>query len=209
MPRSRPARNEPEFSAKIAGLNYVSTQSPGIRRIGTNKTFRYLSPRGHVIRDPNVLARIKRLVIPPAWRNVWITTDPNGHLQAVGVDARGRKQYRYHASWRSVRDSTKFDRIVAFGMALPEIRVRVAADLKGDGLTRNKVLATIVRLLEVTSIRVGNEEYAKANRSFGLTTLRNHHVEVQREKMNFSIQRFSMRTKPAVIDGRYRNLQKA
>ena len=158
---------------------------PGIRRIGSGKSFRYLDRHGHQVRNPEILRRIKRLAIPPAWRDVWISPDPDGHLQAVGRDARNRKQYRYHPHWREVRDSTKYHRLLAFAEVLPRIRQRVANDLEEPGLTRDKVLATVVRLLDITSIRVGNEEYARQNHSFGLTTLRNHHAEVSGEKIIF------------------------
>jgi DNA topoisomerase I len=178
-------KTDPAASAKIAGLRYVSDQIPGIRRIGTGKTFRYIRPTGGVVRDSETLGRIRSLVIPPAWTDVWICPDPNGHLQAVGRDARGRKQYRYHPEWREVRDSTKFDRMAAFGKVLPKIRTRVSRDLRRSGLPKEKVLATIVRLLEITLIRVGNEEYSKQNNSFGLTTFRNHHVDVTGPKVNF------------------------
>lgn len=175
----------PELSAKAAGLHYVHDQSPGFRRIGTGKTFRYIGPSGRVIHDPKVLGRMKRLAIPPAWTHVWITTDPQGHLQAVGRDARGRKQYRYHPHWREIRDSTKYHRMLAFGLVLPKIRTQVEKDLRHVGLQKEKVLATIVRLLELTSIRVGNEEYTRENRSYGLTTLRDRHVAISGEKVSF------------------------
>src|SRR5207253_7784534 len=147
--------------------------------------FRYLDPRGKPIQDPDVLARIRSLVIPPAWTEVWICPLAQGHLQATGIDARGRKQYRYHPRWRAVRDETKYHRLIAFGQALPKIRARVEADLAQPGLPRTKVLATVVRLLERTLIRVGNEEYARDNESFGLTTLRNDHVEVHGSTIEF------------------------
>jgi DNA topoisomerase-1 len=185
MGRSSVPATAPEVSAKLAGLKYVSDQAPGIRRVGAGKVFRYLNTRGKTIRDRETLQRIKRLAIPPAWRDVWISQDPNGHLQAVGRDARGRKQYRYHDRWREVRDSTKYDRMAIFGGILPRVRRRVQRDLKTSGLNRDKILATIVRLLETTSIRVGNEEYKKHNQSFGLTTLRNNHVAVKGEKVHF------------------------
>jgi DNA topoisomerase I len=157
----------------------------GIRRIGNGKTFRYLSPSGHVLRDAATLNRIRSLAIPPAWKDVWICPSAEGHIQAIGRDARGRKQYRYHPRWREVRDTTKFDRMVTFGKLLPKIRQRVSRDLSHAGLPKEKVLATIVRLLETTLIRIGNEEYTKQNRSFGLTTLRNHHVDVTGAKVSF------------------------
>jgi DNA topoisomerase-1 len=175
----------PIVSAKLAGLRYVSDRMPGIRRIGSGKTFRYFGATGRLIRDPQTLARIRALVIPPAWRDVWISPIAEGHIQAVGRDARGRKQYRYHVRWRQVRDETKFDRMADFGRVLPKIRARVRRDLRREGLSREKVLATIVRLLETTLARVGNEEYKKQNDSYGLTTLRNRHVNVSGPKVNF------------------------
>ena len=158
---------------------------PGIRRIGTGKTFRYIGPDNRVIRDPETLGRIRALAIPPAWKNVWVCPTPQGHLQAVGRDARNRKQYRYHPRWREVRDSTKFERMLVFGNLLSKISTRVAKDLALPDLPREKVLATIVRLLETTLIRVGNEEYAKQNQSYGLTTLRNRHVDVTGKEVTF------------------------
>jgi DNA topoisomerase-1 len=172
-------------SAKVAGLRYVSDRTPGIQRLGSPKRFRYKDPNGKWIRDKSVLQRIRSIVIPPAWSNVWICSDPNGHLQAVGRDARGRKQYRYHSRWRETRDSTKYDRMLSFGLCLPKIRSHVARNLAIAELTREKVLATIVRLLETTSIRVGNEEYSRQNNSFGLSTLRNRHVRVSGAKICF------------------------
>ena len=172
-------------SVKAAGLRYTNDQVAGIRRIGSGKTFRYISPNGRVIRDAETLQRIRSLAIPPAWTEVWISPIPEGYLQAVGRDARGRKQYRYHARWREVRDSTKYNRMIAFGKALPKIRSRVERDLSRESLTRDKVLGTIVRLLEVTHIRVGNEEYKKQNNSFGLTTMRNRHVRIRGSKVSF------------------------
>lgn len=175
----------PQVSAKTAGLRYVTDRSPGIRRIGSGKTFRYVSPNGGAVVDAETLNRIRSLAIPPAWTAVWICPSPDGHIQAVGRDARGRKQYRYHPRWREVRDTTKFDRMAVFGKLLPKLRRRVKSDLALPGLPKEKVLATIVRLLETTLIRVGNEEYTKQNRSFGLTTLRNHHVAIQGAKVHF------------------------
>jgi DNA topoisomerase-1 len=172
-------------TAKSAGLVYVSDKAPGFCRIGTKKVFRYLNNRGHVIRNRETLRRLQRLAIPPAWAKVWICPNPDGHLQAVGRDARGRKQYRYHQQWREVRAETKYSRMAAFGKALPKIRRRIAHDLKGTQLTLDKVLATVVRLLETTFIRVGNEEYARQNNSFGLTTLRNRHVNIRGSRLQF------------------------
>jgi DNA topoisomerase-1 len=146
----------PEACAQLAGLKYISDSAPGIRRLGSGKNFRYKDAKGRLVRDAETLRRIKRLVIPPAWTDVWISPDPDGHLQAVGRDARGRKQYRYHEQWRTVRDETKYHRMLAFGRALPRIRARVQQDLGQSGLSREKVLATIVRLIDVTSIRVVN-----------------------------------------------------
>jgi DNA topoisomerase-1 len=172
-------------AARLAGLRYVSDRRPGIRRVGTGKTFRYFSPEGRLIRDSATLARIRSLVIPPAWREVWICPIEEGHIQAVGRDARRRKQYRYHHRWRAVRDETKFYRMADFEKRLPKIRARVRRDLSKKGLPREKVLATIVRLLETTLARIGNEEYTRQNKSYGLTTLRNHHVDVKGTSVHF------------------------
>ena len=166
-------------AAEEAGLQYVNDERPGYSRKAKGKDFQYLDMEGKSIRDEQRLLRIKRLAIPPAWTEVWICPSPNGHIQATGRDARGRKQYRYHERWREVRDENKFDRLAQFAKALPNIRRRVTQDLKLPGLPREKVLATIVRLLERTFIRIGNEEYARENKSFGLTTLKNRHVKVK------------------------------
>jgi DNA topoisomerase I len=175
----------PEDSAKEAGLRYTNDSRPGIRRIRRGSSFRYLAPDGKTIRDAADLRRIKSLVIPPAWKDVWISPDPRGHLQASGRDARGRKQYRYHTKWREVRDETKYDRLIGFAGKLPAIRKRTASDLRNPRLTREKVLATVVQLLEKTLIRVGNDEYARDNQSFGLTTMRTRHVNVRGGKVRF------------------------
>jgi len=172
-------------SAKSAGLRYVSDASPGIRRTRSGRGFRYVDSEGRTIRERGLLRRIKALVIPPAWREVWICSLANGHIQASARDAKGRKQYRYHARWREVRDDDKYGRMIAFGEALPKLRRRVDEDLSQRGLPRTKVLATVVRLLELTLIRIGNEEYARANESYGLTTLREHHVRVEGSKLRF------------------------
>jgi DNA topoisomerase I len=172
-------------STKEAGLRYTSDERAGIRRQRAGRGFRYLGADGRPIADERELRRIRRLAIPPAWTDVWIATDPRGHLQATGRDAKGRKQYRYHERFREVRDETKYERMLDFAKALPKIRERVEADLAADGLEREKVLATIVRLLEATLIRVGNEEYAKENRSYGLTTLKERHVEVDGSRVRF------------------------
>jgi DNA topoisomerase-1 len=173
-------------SAKLAGLRYVSETGPGLHRRRAGRGFVYLAAAGHRVRDASTLRRIRSLVIPPAWTQVWICAAPTGHLQAVGRDARGRKQYRYHARWRQVRDETKYTRMLAFARALPHIRARTGRDLAGPGLTRDKVLAAVVRLLEATLIRVGNEEYTRANGSFGLTTLRDRHVDVRGAAVRFA-----------------------
>src|SRR5437764_5735015 len=172
-------------AAEEAGLRYVSDASPGYTRKAKGDDFEYFDTEGKPIRDEQRLLRIKRLAIPPAWTKVWICPSANGHIQATGRDARGRKQYRYHERWREARDENKFDRLAQFAKALPNIRRRVARDLKLPGLPREKVLATIVRLLERTFIRIGNEEYARENKSFGLTTLKNRHVKVKGEQVVF------------------------
>jgi DNA topoisomerase-1 len=165
-------------AAEAAHLHYVNDRLPGIRRLRAGHGFVYRGPGGGILRDPEELRRIKALGIPPAWTDVWICPDPDGHLQAVGYDACGRKQYRYHPRWREVRDETKFEHLLTFGRALPRIRRRVEADLRRRGLPREKVLAAVVRLLERTLGRVGNPEYARQNNTFGLTTLRHDHVQV-------------------------------
>ncbi len=172
-------------AAEEAGLRYVSDDRPGYTRKSKGDDFDWLETEGKVIRDEQRLLRIKRLAIPPAWTDVWICPAPNGHLQATGRDARRRKQYLYHERWREVRDENKYDRIISFGKALPKIRRRIARDLKLPGLPRNKVLATVVQLLESTFIRIGNEEYARENKSFGLTTMKDRHVEVKGAKLRF------------------------
>ena len=176
---------DPLESAAEAGLRYVSGSGPCIRRIRCGKSFRYIRADGSPLRDPKQLERIRSLVIPPAWTNVWICPSPNGHLQAVGRDARGRKQYRYHPHYREVRDQAKFSRMIAFGAALAAIRRQVRRDLNRHGLPKQKVLATVVRLLETSFIRVGNDEYAKENDSFGLTTMKDRHVRIAGAKLLF------------------------
>jgi DNA topoisomerase-1 len=166
-------------------LRYVSDGAPGIARRRAGTTFRYLAPDGKAVRRRATLDRIKALAIPPAWERVWISLSDDGHLQATGRDARGRKQYRYHRRWHEVRDETKYGRMLAFARALPRIRRRVRQDLALPGLPRDKVLAIVVRLLETTRMRVGNEEYARANESFGLTTLRTRQVRVNGSTMEF------------------------
>ncbi len=179
------AVTDPQESAKAAGLRYVTDARPGIRRLRRGKSFRYVNPDGSPLRDKATLARIKSLVIPPAWTDVWICANANGHLQATGRDARGRKQSRYHPRWREVRDETKYERMRLFGEALPTIRKRVERDLALPGLPREKLLAALVRLLETTFIRIGNEEYARENKSYGLTTMRNRHVDVDGSTVRF------------------------
>jgi DNA topoisomerase-1 len=179
------ANAEAASVAKSAGLRYVNDGDPGIRRVGSGRSVRYEDDDGRRITDPATLGRIKRLAIPPAWTNVWICPRPDGHIQATGRDTRGRKQYRYHPDWRAVRDESKYERMIAFGRALPRIRRRVARDLKQPGLGREKVLATMVRLLETTLVRVGNEEYARANGSIGLSTMRDRHVAVNGGSLRF------------------------
>ncbi|HEY1768098.1 MAG TPA: DNA topoisomerase IB [Terracidiphilus sp.] len=179
---------DPEESSKLAGLRYVTDAKPGISRKRRGTGFRYLDAEGSSILDEKVLARIKSLVIPPAWTDVWICSIANGHLQATGRDGKGRKQSRYHPRWRAVRDETKYERMKIFGEMLPMIRERVEHDLSLPGLPREKVVATIVRLLETTFIRVGNEEYARQNHSYGLTTMRNRHVDVSGSKVRFNFQ---------------------
>ncbi len=176
---------DPVESAKAASLRYVTDDQPGISRRRSGAAFQYIDPSGKVIRDPEELQRIKSLAIPPAWREVWICPIRNGHLQATGRDAKGRKQHRYHPRWREVRDENKYGRILAFAKALPLIRQRVDNDLRRPGLPRDKILATVVRLLETSHIRVGNEEYARQNKSFGLATLRNRHVNVSGSTISF------------------------
>ncbi len=176
---------EPEAAAIAASLRHVSDDAPGIRRRRAGPAFSYVALDGSPIRDKATLARIRALAIPPAWREVWICPIAHGHLQATGRDARGRKQYRYHADWNAVRAATKYERSVEFGRALPAIRARVAADLAKTALPKEKVLAVVVTLLEATLIRVGNEEYSRDNKSFGLTTLQDRHVEIAGAKVRF------------------------
>jgi DNA topoisomerase I len=164
-----------------AGLLYVSCNEPGIRRMRAGKGFYYLTPANRRLTSASELKRIAGLAVPPAYKNVWICVNPRGHLQATGQDARGRKQYRYHPEWRQVRDSAKFDRMIAFGDGLPKLRRKLARDLALPGLPREKVLAAVVALLDTTRARIGNIEYARDNKSFGLTTLRNRHVTFVRD----------------------------
>jgi DNA topoisomerase-1 len=176
---------DPADSAEEAGLRYVSDDRPGYRRKANGTEFEYFDTEGKRIRDEQRVLRIKRLAIPPAWIDVWISPSPNGHLQATGRDARRRKQYRYHERWRELRDENKFARLADFAKALPQIRKRVQHDIKLRGLPREKVLATVVRLLERTFIRIGNDEYARENKSFGLTTIKDRHVTVRGAHLRF------------------------
>jgi DNA topoisomerase-1 len=185
MSRTASKSRPPSESAASAGLHYVTDDRPGIRREMAALGFRYKRPDGRLIRQPADLKRIRALAIPPAWKDVWICPDPKGHVQATGRDARGRKQYRYHAQWRAHRDTNKFDRLEEFAAILPKLRARVHGDLAKPGLPREKVLATVVQLLEKSLIRVGNDEYAKSNKSFGLTTLRDQHVDVKGGTVRF------------------------
>lgn len=180
-----PTISDPVESAKAAGLRYTNDTKPGIRRERVGDEFKYYDPKGNEITDHKTLDRIKSLGIPPAYTDVWISPIANGHLQATGRDAKGRKQYRYHPKWREVRDENKFTRMMAFGEALPTIRRVTEEHLKLPGMPRPKVLATVVRLLETTLIRVGNDEYAKTNKSYGLTTMRDKHVDISGSTVRF------------------------
>jgi DNA topoisomerase-1 len=178
-------RQIPDEDLKAASLRYTTCEQPGIRRRRAGRSFRYFDAHARPVRDPATLQRIRSLAIPPAWMDVWITTFEDGHLQATGRDARGRRQYRYHPDWRRVRDSNKFDRVIEFGEALPRIRRSVNRALKARGHCRRKVLATVVRLLDDTLVRVGNAEYARENGSYGLTTLRAKHVGLRGATVRF------------------------
>jgi DNA topoisomerase-1 len=174
----------PEVAAKLARLRHVGDEMPGITRHPARHGFDYRTPGGELVRNTDTLNRIRSLVIPPAWTAVWISPDLNGHLQAVGRDARGRKQYRYHPRWRQVRDEAKYHKLLDFAHVLPKLRARVDEDLKRPGLPRERVLAAIVRLMELTLFRIGNTEYAKQNKSFGLTTLRDRHVAIEGNRIH-------------------------
>ena len=176
---------DPRAVARDAGLRYTTDTRPGITRRRSGKGFTYRDSDGATVRDPEVVGRIRAMAIPPAWTDVWICPWPTGHLQASGRDARGRKQYRYHAAWHRRRGTDKFDRMLDFAEALPKIRRRCDADLATRGLSRDKVVAAVVRLLELTLIRVGNDEYARLNRSFGLTTLRDRHARIEGSAVRF------------------------
>ena len=185
----------PEAAAAEARLHYVNDGTPGIARHPTKeeKLFTYSHPDGTPVKDEATLDRIRKLAIPPAYRDVWICADADGHLQATGKDARGRRQYRYHPRWREIRDEAKYGHMMIFAKVLPDIRRRVDADLSRPGLPREKVLAAIVRLLETTLMRVGNEEYAQTNKSFGITTLRNRHVKVRGKSITLRLSRQTWR----------------
>lgn len=172
-------RSDPRAVAESAGLHYVTEGMPGITRLPWGRGFTYRDPEGNTIRDRKQRRRFEELAIPPAWTDVWICPDPRGHIQATGRDQRGRKQYRYHPRWREVRDRSKFSRMIVFGLHLPRIRRRVTADLARGDLSRQRVLAAAVRVLDTVPIRVGNERYARDNESYGLTTIRERHVEVE------------------------------
>ncbi len=177
---------EPEVAARDAGLRYVRDGRPGIRRELRGDSFVYIDPSGTTVDDAATLERIAALAIPLAYTDVWVCPSPNGHIQATGRDAAGRKQYRYHPRWRATRDETKYGRMLAFGRALPEIRAAVSRDLRRPGLSREKVVAAVVRLLELTLIRVGNDEYARTNDSYGLTTMYDDHVTVENSTITFA-----------------------
>jgi DNA topoisomerase-1 len=193
---------DPRLETRAMGLVYVNDAQPGLRRVRRGKGFSYRDAEGRPVKDREELARIRALAIPPAYTRVWICSNPRGHLQATGRDARGRKQYRYHRRWREYRDLDKFDRIVAFGRALPALRRRVRRDLSLDGLPRDKLLALLVRLLDDTLIRIGNDRYARDNRSYGLTTLRTRHVRTQRGRLRFTFRGKSGQDREVEMDDR-------
>ncbi|MGV7031440.1 DNA topoisomerase IB [Methylobacterium symbioticum] len=193
---------DPREAAAEAGLVYMDDGRPGLTRRKSGKGFRYLDAKGEPVRDAATLARIRKLAIPPAYTDVWICPRKNGHIQATGRDAKGRKQYRYHPDFREARESTKFSRIMAFADALPGIRARVDADMALRGLPREKVLATVVHLLETTLIRVGNDDYARTNKSYGLTTLRDPHVKVEGAAMTFRFKGKSGKTWDIALEDR-------
>lgn len=184
-PGPLPAPAEPEQAAAAAGLRYVCDAHPGIRRRRSGKGFHYITPEGARLTDPGALKRIRSLAVPPAWTDVWICPFAHGHLQATGRDDRGRKQYCYHPRFREVRDSTKYEHVIAFAQALPALRTKVRQHMALAGLPRDKVLATVAYLLDKTLIRVGNDDYAKRNKSYGLTTLKNRHVAVNGAEIRF------------------------
>ncbi len=194
--------SNPVESAAAAGLRYVNDEGPGIRRRRVGAGFSYIGPNGQRISDPKVVQRIKALVIPPAWTDVWICPDPNGHIQATGRDARQRKQYRYHPRWHEVRDQGKYERLAAFAEALPRIRTQVEDDLQLRGVPRRKVLALVVKLLQDTSIRIGNDEYRRTNRSFGLTTMLDRHAHFEGQTLRFEFKGKSGRQHSVALNDR-------
>lgn len=199
-----------EATAEAAGLSYVSDDRPGITRQKKGRSFAYFKPDGTRIADEKTLTRIRSLAIPPAYTDVWICPRANGHIQATGRDAKGRKQYRYHPKFRETRDSSKYEHMLEFADALPAIRARVDADMAKRGLPREKVLATIVHLLETTMIRVGNADYAKQNKSFGLSTLRNRHIDIDGAELRFNFKGKSGKTwKVSVRDRRVARIVKS
>lgn len=185
MPESSEIILDPTEAAHIAGLRYANDKEPGITRRRRGGKYYYINARREEIKDPSTLDRIGSLVIPPAWKDIWISPHPTDHIQATGMDGRGRKQYVYHAKWRQVRDANKYDKMVDFGQALPLIRQQTSIDLRLPGLSKQKVLAAVVQLLEKTLIRVGNEEYATDNKHYGLTTMRDRHVEINGSTLHF------------------------
>ncbi|TFZ06200.1 DNA topoisomerase IB [Ramlibacter henchirensis] len=185
---------DPVEAARSAGLAYVTDEEPGLRREAVRDGFTYLRPNGSEVRDEQTLQRIRKLAIPPAWTEVWICPSADGHLQATGRDARGRKQYRYHPRFREVREETKYEHMLEFARALPALRERVAGHMGLRGLPREKVLATVVHLLETTLIRVGNDDYARDNKSYGLTTLRDKHVSIEGGQLRFEFKGKSGKT---------------
>jgi len=185
LPADLPRSVSPELSAREAGLHYISDQVPGIRRIRTGENFEYTDSQGRVVRDDATLERIRSLVIPPNWSSVWICPTPKGHLQATGRDAKGRKQYRYHNLYRTAREETKYEKMRLFGELLPKVRQRILEDLSLRGLPKEKVLATVVRLMDLAHVRVGNEEYARENQSYGLTTMRDKHIAIEGSTIRF------------------------
>jgi DNA topoisomerase I len=199
VPQLQPSPSE-LVAARKAGLRYVNGDAPGLHRIKKRNTVRYLNPRRRPVTDPETLRRIKSLVIPPAWTNVWICPDPDGHLQATGYDVKGRKQYRYHPDWRRARDETKYERMLHLAAALPRIRRRVRHDLRQPGLGRDKVIAAIVRLLDLSAARIGNEQYVKENGSFGLTTLRNRHAHVNGSRIELDFKGKASQHQHLIVD---------
>jgi DNA topoisomerase-1 len=201
---------DPPTAARLARLHHTTDDRAGITRHKARSGFNYRRPDGALVRDLETLRRIKSLVIPPAWSAVWISPDPLGHIQVTGRDQRGRKQYRYHSRWREVRDESKYDKMLMFARVLPSIRARVDADLRRRGLPRERVLAAIVRLLELTLFRIGNSEYARTNGSFGLTTLRDRHTQVQGSQIHLSFRgKGGIRNESDINDPRLARIVKA